>query len=163
MLGTTSLSQIFRAHPEFCHDQLKEKNFFSFDQNYKNGKQWYMKTFPHSCSSTESLDATPTYFSDPETPKRLAEYYSQRELRRKKFVLILREPVSRLVGIACIVLNLIIHHQYHNNSTPNTSFDTVAACITSRDIPLNQLQNTCSLQTACDCFLLHTPSQRTPH
>eukprot|EP00597_Dinobryon_sp_UTEXLB2267_P017211 CAMPEP_0201113402 /NCGR_PEP_ID=MMETSP0812-20130820/77827_1 /ASSEMBLY_ACC=CAM_ASM_000668 /TAXON_ID=98059 /ORGANISM="Dinobryon sp., Strain UTEXLB2267" /LENGTH=402 /DNA_ID=CAMNT_0047376933 /DNA_START=73 /DNA_END=1282 /DNA_ORIENTATION=+ len=93
--GTTSLSQIFRAHDEFCHDNLKEKNFFSFDQNYKHGKQWYIKTFP-DCGASVTLDATPTYFSDPETPKRLKEFFSPQELRRKKFVLILREPVSRL-------------------------------------------------------------------
>lgn len=99
-IATTSLSQALERHQEFCNDQLKEKNFFSFASNYAKGINWYIKTFPQECrtkSDSLTLDATPSYVCIENVPSLMAKVYKSKELAQKKFILILRDPVARLV------------------------------------------------------------------
>eukprot|EP01036_Dinobryon_divergens_P033461 gene33461-43246_t len=97
--GTTSLSKALRDHSKFCDDEIKEKHFFSVPSNYAKGVDWYIKEFPQNCRSATdllSLDATPTYIYTHNVSNLIGNFYSSQELAKKKFILILRDPVARL-------------------------------------------------------------------
>ena len=106
--GSTSLSKALVDHPNFCNDPIKEKHFFDHNSNYVGGVQWFMKRFPTECTTTSvdylTLDATPNYIRFNHVPGLMKEFYGPDELAKKKFILILRDPVSRLV--------MIIVHKY---------------------------------------------------
>lgn len=55
-----------------------------FKFQYNNCKKWAI-----------TVDATPSYVSVPEVPDRINSSYSSSSLSKKKFVLLLRDPVSR--------------------------------------------------------------------
>ena len=55
-----------------------------FKFQYNNCKKWQI-----------TVDATPSYVSLPEVPDRINSSYSSLSLSKKKFVLLLRDPVSR--------------------------------------------------------------------
>jgi len=109
LTGTTSLSEALYAHPNFCNDHWKEKHFFQ--QNQKEfpsaeSVSIYTKQFSH-CNSSErylTLDATPCYIHDKVVPHRMKEYYGPDEFAKKKFILILRDPVARLVMIGWLFI-----------------------------------------------------------
>jgi hypothetical protein len=42
-----------------------------------------------------TIDSTPAYYRIPAAPRNLARSYSQEELSKKKFILLIKEPVSR--------------------------------------------------------------------
>ena len=59
-----------------------------------------MKTFPQECRTKSdflTLDATPSYVCIENVPSLMAKVYKSKELAQKKFILILRDPVARLV------------------------------------------------------------------
>ena len=58
---------------------IKEYKF-----QYSNCKKWQV-----------TVDATPSYISIPEVPNRINSSYTSSSLKQKKFVLLLRDPVSR--------------------------------------------------------------------
>ena len=95
-LGTTTLSIALHHHDQFCDDAVKEKKF-NFDPA---AKEMYSKRFPLKCQGLpdmRTLDATPNYLSQPDIPGKVKAFYSPEELASKKFIVILREPVARMV------------------------------------------------------------------
>lgn len=96
--GSTSLHDLLSTHPNICQKNgVKEAHFFNTNQ-FKGGKNEYMKLLAaEKCGPGEwVVDGTPNYIQhDVVVPQRLLESYTTEELKRKKFVLVLREPVRR--------------------------------------------------------------------
>ena len=93
----------------FCDDDLKEKHFFSVPSNFAKGVDWYIKEFPLKCrtkADSLTLDATPGYICTQNVSNLIGTFYKNQELARKKFILILRDPVARLVIIGLFILKL---------------------------------------------------------
>lgn len=90
--GTTTLYDILRQHPEVFIPSFKEPHFFDIDENYKNGIQWYEKTYYYSVKKEKCIaDFTPSYFFDRQVPKRIFSAIGE----SIKFIVLLRNPVDR--------------------------------------------------------------------
>ena len=97
--GTTSLNRLFFEHPQVCSYGEKEKHFFDkseYETDYFNHKDAYLEEFRECKRNQLTIDSTPSYiqFADI-VAKRLNESYSKTDLLKKKFILILREPIAR--------------------------------------------------------------------
>ena len=92
--GTTSLYDLLNEHSQIKMSIVKEPMFFSRDDYYQRGLDWYSKTF-FSADEEDSLfgEASPHYlfWADKVAP-RIHESAAQKEL---KFIVILRDPVDR--------------------------------------------------------------------
>ena len=100
--GTSSLAHFLNLHPAICPSTQKEVHFFDNPNNYHQGPEFYAKFFDKSADNAKLkqncshfVDATPAYIRDPEIPSRLAAFFPPEILRRKKFILVLRDPTSR--------------------------------------------------------------------
>ena len=114
--GTTSLHHLLMDHPSFCPSVYKEIHYFDRTENWSKGAGYYLahfKTSSAKClpdkketkamnttttgSSMKSiyLDATPDYFTNLLAPARIFQSFRAKERAKKKFILIVREPVSR--------------------------------------------------------------------
>ncbi len=99
--GTTSLYQYLAEHPAIAPAATKEVHFF--DTRYGRGLAWYRGHFPTRTAAERvrrrtgfepiTGEATPYYLFHPLAPERIA-----RELPFARFVVMLREPVSRAIS-----------------------------------------------------------------
>ena len=86
--GTTTLASYLDTHPNIDFSKEKEVHFFAFDDLYKKGKKYINSFFKNNGKIKITAD---TYLLvDSVAPKRVLEYKPS-----MKFILILREPVSR--------------------------------------------------------------------
>jgi len=94
--GTTSLNNLLFEHKEICNKGVKEKHFYS-EKRYLEPlmvKQ-YLAEFD-GCKSTQvTVDATPKYVVGSEIAERIQSSYKPETLAKKKFILLLRDPVAR--------------------------------------------------------------------
>lgn len=93
--GTTSLNQLLATHPQICRYGIKEKHFFTENEYLK---EKYMRSFVNEfrgCEGVVTMDATPSYIYYDDIPEKLRNFYTAKSLSSKKFILILRDPVSR--------------------------------------------------------------------
>ena len=94
--GTSTLHAQLALQPQFFMSEPKEPNFFSDDDNYAKGEDWYRSLFrkaPESAIKGESsthYTKLPTY---PKTVDRLAAL-----IPNAKFIYVMRDPVDRLVS-----------------------------------------------------------------
>ena len=91
--GTTAVLRWLDHVPGiWCHPR-KELHFF--DGRFAFGREWYCAQFPRFQDDANILrgEATPNYFSDPQTPARVAEL-----MPRARLVVLLRDPLSRAVS-----------------------------------------------------------------
>lgn len=99
--GTTSLHELLLTHPEMCDAGAKELHYFDRPAEYAQGSAYYMRHFHHTDGCRRKgekghyIDGTPNYLDHLEAPARMAETFSPAELRRKKFIVVLRDPVYR--------------------------------------------------------------------
>lgn len=92
--GTTSLYSLLKQHPEIYLPYVKEPMFFSHDENYRRGVEWYIKTFFSKAEKYIARgEATPhyLYWAEKVAP-RIKAAYGEQEV---KFVVIFRDPVQR--------------------------------------------------------------------
>ncbi len=92
--GTTTLADSLRQHPNIFITPWKEPTYFSSDNNYAHGMNWYLDNFfPNSGSYLYRGDASPSYL-----------YFSEKVARRiqtdlsgesLKFIIIFRNPIDR--------------------------------------------------------------------
>lgn len=92
--GTTSLHDLMIKNPNICEDVFKEKHFFDNDYAFKKGKLFYRSMFSNCSHGRQSFDATPV-FAIHAVPERLKTIIHPEKLKSMKFILLLREPVSR--------------------------------------------------------------------
>jgi hypothetical protein len=89
--GTTSLFANLRAHPQIFIPLEKEVCFFSDDDRYRLGPEWYMKNyFPGASQHLVTGEITPAYM--------LFEYVASRihqTTPQSKLIALLRNPINR--------------------------------------------------------------------
>lgn len=94
--GTSTLHAQLAAQPQFFMSEPKEPNFFSNDEIYAKGEDWYRSLFaaaPQGAIKGESsthYTKLPTY---PKTIDRLAALMPD-----AKFIYVMRHPIDRLVS-----------------------------------------------------------------
>lgn len=91
--GTTATLRWLDHVPDiWCHPR-KELHFF--DGRFAHGSEWYCAQFPRFQDDATILrgEATPNYFSHPETPNRVAQL-----MPKARLVVLLRDPISRAVS-----------------------------------------------------------------
>ena len=96
--GTTSLFNYLCQHPEIAGARRKEPNFFSYDNRWQQGWEWYLKEWEDWNSDIHkiALEATINYTKYPIYPN-TAERISQFQDRANfKFVYVLRNPIERI-------------------------------------------------------------------
>ena len=96
-----SLLELITQHPTICTGKHKEPHFFNNDENYERGVDWYRSQFSDpKCSKIANkaryVDGTPILHI-PDVWKRIQKTYDkERESTENlKFIVLLREPVSR--------------------------------------------------------------------
>lgn len=94
--GTSTLHEQLALQPSIFMSTLKEPNFFSDDQEYHRGIEWYLAHFQQAranelCGeSSTHYTKLPTY---PDTVKRIGQH-----LLGAKFIYIMRHPIDRLIS-----------------------------------------------------------------
>ncbi|MGL5134811.1 MAG: sulfotransferase family protein [Planktothrix sp.] len=94
--ATSTLHEQLALQPGIFMSKLKEPNFFSNNEEYQKGWNWYLSNFasaPIEALSGESsthYTKLPTY---PETIQRI-----QKHLPQAKFIYVMRHPIDRLVS-----------------------------------------------------------------
>ena len=94
--ATSSLHEQLAKQPGIFMSELKEPNFFSDDDQYAKGIDWYLSHFSEACTdalcgeSSTHYTKLPTY---PHTIERLQKYLPQ-----AKFIYVMRHPIDRLIS-----------------------------------------------------------------
>lgn len=94
--ATSTLYEQLLSQPEIFLPRLKEPNFFSNDQQYRLGIEWYSGLFKEAAASDILGEASthytklPTY---PQTVMRMRNY-----LDRPRLIYVMRDPVDRLIS-----------------------------------------------------------------
>ena len=89
--ASTWLHRILAEHPEVAVPEIKEIDFFSY--HYDHGYQWYERCFAGSRPARACGEISPSYFSEPAVPERVARY-----LPEARILLSLRDPVERALS-----------------------------------------------------------------
>lgn len=94
--GTTTLHKVLRQHPQIYMPFEKEPKFFSNDERYHKGLDWYSDTFFDGTAHFPARgEASPAYlYWGEKVIPRIKKVYasSQKDL---KFIVIFRDPVQR--------------------------------------------------------------------
>ena len=94
--GTTTLSELLKAHPEIGLSAVKEPHFFSYDYIFERGIPWYATLFYH-CRDAKIIGEASTSYSrihqHPKVLDRLHEY-----LPGARIIMMVRHPMDRIVS-----------------------------------------------------------------
>ena len=91
--GTTSLYDVLRQHPQVALSTVKEPSFFSDDDHYEKGLDWYLETqFSHARGFPARGEMTPRYlyWGEKVAPRIHAACGDQ-----PRFIAVFRDPVAR--------------------------------------------------------------------
>jgi hypothetical protein len=89
--GTTSLFEYLRVHPRIYIPPDKEVPFFTRDNRYEKGWEWYAgEFFSHAPDDVLWGTVTPQYMADPRVPRRMFQ-----AMQEVKLIALLRNPVGR--------------------------------------------------------------------
>lgn len=98
--ASTSLFGFLADHPQVCRSTIKETRFFLADDarlpriaSYADGAEKYEQFFPRCQAGMVRMEATPDYLYDAGAAARIRS-----ALPAARVVVVLREPVSRLVS-----------------------------------------------------------------
>jgi hypothetical protein len=92
--GTTTLYDLLKQHPQVFLSFDKEPMFFSHEEHFSRGVEWYIRTFFTNSSAYRIRgEATPHYlYWAKKVSPRIRITYNTRPL---KFIIILRNPIER--------------------------------------------------------------------
>lgn len=94
--ATSSLHDQLAQQPGIFMSELKEPNFFSNDEQYAKGIDWYLSNF-RDASPDELLGESSTHYTKlptyPNTIERLQKY-----LPNARFIYVMRHPIERLIS-----------------------------------------------------------------
>ena len=90
--GTSWLHCYFESHPDINIPYSKKETFF-FDFNYDKGFSWLESNFSNPGSNGLNCEVSPSYFNSPVAANRLYKHNPD-----AKIIIILREPIERLVS-----------------------------------------------------------------
>jgi hypothetical protein len=94
--GTTSLCDLLNQHPSVFVCEPKEPKFFSLDENFQKGWEWYGKLFRDAKNATAIGEGSVNYTmrtAYPKTAQRIAQ-----ALPDAKLIYIVRHPLERIVS-----------------------------------------------------------------
>ena len=96
--GTTSLFNYLSQHPQIAGARRKEPNFFSYDDRWEQGWQWYLKEWEDWNPDIHkiALEATINYTKYPVYPNAAERIYQLKDRANFKFVYVLRNPIERI-------------------------------------------------------------------
>ena len=86
--GTSTLHEVLRSNSLIALPENKETHYFSFDEKYKLGYNWYKSQFSNNGKIYGEVD--PSYLYIKKSAKRIKEINS-----KPKFIIILRKPIER--------------------------------------------------------------------
>lgn len=92
--GTTSLFEYLVQHPQICACQTKEPNFFSNDEVWQQGWDWYDSLWTFQPEHEIALEASVSYTKGQPNPL-ICQRMGQRQLKYK-FIYIVRNPIERI-------------------------------------------------------------------
>jgi hypothetical protein len=92
--GTTALYEYLTQHPQVFLSRVKEPMFFSREENYAKGLDWYEGMYFQGAENYPvRAEATPHYlYWSAKVAPRIKEVYGERPV---KFIVAFRDPVSR--------------------------------------------------------------------
>lgn len=92
--GTTTIFDLLKQHPQVFLPFVKEPMFFSHDDNFARGLDWYLNTyFKGSDLYTACGEATPHYlYWSEKSAQRIRNAYLGNKV---KLIVVLRDPVAR--------------------------------------------------------------------
>ena len=90
--GTTSLEELLDRHGQVCTGKSKEKHYFEGRMT----QDAYIKEYENCLANQLKLDKTPSYIRSEVAAKRIKMSYTAEQLSKKKFILVLRDPVLRM-------------------------------------------------------------------
>ncbi|MDF1519330.1 MAG: sulfotransferase domain-containing protein [Brevefilum sp.] len=132
--GTTSLYKFLDILPSFCGSYDKEVGYFSIDELYTKGMDWYHQQFRTCARCQLKFEATPEYLYYPFVPGRIKQYKSD-----LKFIVLLRDPVDRCFSAWKLFKNIHKHDQVNRQriivDSKNTKNDALANLMTEEDFP----------------------------
>lgn len=88
--ATSWIFKCLQEHPEISMPKNKEMHFFSNEDNYEKGWDWYSSFFADCDSSKKMGEFSVTYLCDPKSPARIKEHCPD-----IKLIVSLRNPVDR--------------------------------------------------------------------
>ena len=91
--GTSSLHGVLGRHPQICMSQPSEPQFFSFDDLYQKGVDAHNSLFDNTKNYDFYGEKSQCYFVHRHAMERI-----RRDLDSPKIILLLREPVERLLS-----------------------------------------------------------------
>jgi hypothetical protein len=115
--GTTSLYNVLAGHPQVAPSREKETRFYSHDERYARGAEWYASEFFHDAApDAVRMEATPAYlaWSDKVAPR----IRRSRPDGRVSLVAVLRDPVARAYSHYC--------HRVRLGHEPRSFADAIA-------------------------------------
>lgn len=90
--ATTSLAAALATHPEISIPTMKEPDFFSWDDEYRKGLEYLLRTHYRDLDTQVRLDASVTYLASPDAAVRIA---ADLDPSHHRFLIVLRDPVDR--------------------------------------------------------------------
>jgi hypothetical protein len=96
--GTTSLFKFLSQHPQIAGSTKKEPNFFSYDENWNKGFEWYLQEWQdwNPQQHKIALEATINYTKYPVYPNVAERIYQLTDRANFKFIYIMRNPIERI-------------------------------------------------------------------
>jgi hypothetical protein len=88
--GTTSLHYWLAQQPDICLPRLKETHFFSSDEKYQLGIEWYIDQFPKCRKKSVMGEIAPEYMFSKKAPYRIRKW-----INSPKIIFIFRHPIER--------------------------------------------------------------------
>ena len=139
--GTTSLHEYLSLHPDIYMSEKKEINFFSHNEKYENGVEWYKKFFPLNVKIRgESSQSYSKYHLWENVPKRIYKDLG----KNVKFIYILRDPLKR------------VYSHYNEMQAQNVAPKSLEEYVL-KDLPKSEIVLTSCYKKQLDHFLAYFP------
>lgn len=106
--GTTSLCSALAQHPEICFSTIKEVNYFSIEDLYSRGEEYFHSFFDYKDENVVATSDTyllPAY----DAIEKIHSYNPE-----MKLVVLLRDPVNRAYSSYNYSVNYGHHKAYHS-------------------------------------------------
>lgn len=92
--GTSSLHEYLDLHPEICMSRIKEPHYFAINAQYARGPEWHDSLFKHKDELTKWFGESSTLYAVWEPALRRIK----KSIINPKFIILLRDPVQRLIS-----------------------------------------------------------------
>ena len=89
--GTTSMHSLISSHKDVSCPKIKETHFFSNNNIFNKGLDWYFEQFDMSKDILCEVD--PSYLFYPSCPERIKS-----KIQNPKFIIIFRKPIERALS-----------------------------------------------------------------